>query len=46
MGIDEGKRLFQGGLQFIPTKHGVAKRMLFNSGIYATCNVVSVPLHN
>ena len=41
MAVDEAKRIFQGGEQFIPTKHGIAKRMVFNSGIYITCNVVS-----
>ena len=38
--MDEAKRVFQGGEQFIPVKHGPAKRVLFNSGIYVTCNEV------
>ena len=42
LAIDEAKRIFQGGEQFIPTKHGVAKRMVFNSGIYITCNEVKL----
>ena len=40
MAIDEAKRVFQGGLQFIPVKHGSAKRIEYNSGIYVTCNEV------
>ena len=42
MAIDEAKRIFQGGLQFIPVKHGNAKRVEYNSGIYVTCNEVRI----
>ena len=38
--VDEAKRIFQGGLQFIPTKHGSPRRLSYNAGIYITANVV------
>lgn len=41
MAVDEAKQMFQGGLQFIPVKHGTAKRINYNSFIYVTCNEVS-----
>ena len=40
--IDEAKQLLQGGKIVVPTKHGVARRVKFNSGIYITCNKVNL----
>lgn len=40
MCVDEAKRIFQGGVQYIPKKHGTAIRIEYNSGIYVTMNEV------
>lgn len=42
MQVDEAKCIFQGGRQIIPQKHGEAIRLNYNSGVYITCNNVSI----
>lgn len=40
MKLNQGKLVLQGGLNYVPMKNGLPKRVRFGSGVYVTANSV------